>query len=370
MENMEFGIPPEELKAPDPAREFSSPPPEFPETGPEIVRPGEDPMRSGRRASSRFYMMLLTVVFTFATGAAVTQPADTAIRKHVGGYAAAETLIITDIAYRAEEESQNTGEASEDGQSGETSGGAVYTEPSCEIVLVGMSSEMLGQISFADMDSAELPVLVEYWDPETQTLVYTEEVADVSEPYVLDFSTQAFYDANEAYYDAAGSFPMEAEVTVRFTLQTEEGAQERSFTAHSEASDAEWWVYYNDETDTALYADAQSFVWRMLVYGEAPGVVYAQPELVSEESGVISLLLVADGEAIPAEAVTITDEVSEGDVYGEDGTLTHVDEIHDISVVIPYVWEEGQAPKVSFFVTQYLESLGKVWTLEKRLELE
>ena len=114
LDEREFGSLPEEISVPDPALEFSPPPPEYPSPGPEIVEPGSDPMESGRQGkgvSSRFYTLLLAAVITFVLGFS-PQPLDLASRKQTRGHAIAEGIVITETAYRVEDGKEEQSESS------------------------------------------------------------------------------------------------------------------------------------------------------------------------------------------------------------------------------------------------------------------
>lgn len=399
-EDWEFGRPPEEIGVseeisfPDPALEFSAPPPEYTDPAPEIIEPDSAPAESGthgKQASSRFYMMLLTVVLALMAGW-TAQPLDAAARKQNRGHAIEEGLVVTETTYRKKENSEQGGESSVSGEGAESSGSdrsesgegsqeqsqtstetVALIEPGCDIVLVGMSSEMIGQIFFSDMDDVVLPVVVEYWDPETETMVYSEEVEDISKPFVLDFTTEHFYDANQAYYDAAGTFPMEAEVRVRMrmrkTLESGQEEEERTFTQRSIPESVQWWAYYDNSTETTPYTYARSFVWQSYLYGQSVTVVYNQPELVTEDSHVISLLVTVDGEPVSENAFTVTDEVTSGDVYTTEG-YTHYDEIHDITAVIARDMFDAPSHTAVLYVTQYLEGYDRVVTLQIEYRFE
>lgn len=369
LDEREFGSLPEEISVPDPALEFSPPPPEYPSPGPEIVEPGSDPMESGRQGkgvSSRFYTLLLAAVITFVLGFS-PQPLDLASRKQTRGHAIEEGIVITETAYRAEdgkEEQSESGSEETEGsqeQSQTSTEEVAYTEPECEIVLSSMASEMIGLITFNNMDDVALPVTLEYWDPETETMVFSEEIEDISEPIPLNFTTEHFYDANQAYYDAAGTFPMEAEVRVRMNLGAD-GEEERVFTQQSIPEEVQWWVYYDNSTESGPYSHALSFVWMSYLYGRGLTVVYNHPELVTEESQVISLLLVVDGEADPGDTFSVTDEVTSGDVYTTEG-YTHYDEIHDITALIARDMFDAPSHTAILYVTTYLEGYDRIVTI-------
>ena len=129
-EDWEFGRPPEEIGVseeisfPDPALEFSAPPPEYTDPAPEIIEPDSAPAESGthgKQASSRFYMMLLTVVLALMAGW-TAQPLDAAARKQNRGHAIEEGLVVTETTYRKKENSEQGGESSVSGEGAESSG--------------------------------------------------------------------------------------------------------------------------------------------------------------------------------------------------------------------------------------------------------
>ena len=389
LEEQEFGVPPE-MKAADPSLEFSTPPPEFPETGPDIIEPGADPMRSKRKGSSRFYVMLLTMILALYAGFGGTETGavSTAERKHAGSYVPIG-VTITKIAHRDEEHQAQTegGESSETSEGGSESGtesstgnstesstettesSSAYMEPSCNIVVVGMASEIKGYITFANTDDVVLPVSVEYWDPETGTMAFADTVEDLSEKYIISFTTEHLYYENQAYYDAAGTFPFDVQVVVRMMLGDAESGEERVFTQNNIAAETPWWSYYDDSTEASGFGNPQTFVWSTSIYGDGGGVVYNQPELVTEDSGIISVMMIADGELIPVDAVSLTDSQINGTVYGTDGEIVYEGEIHDFQLLIPYTMNDGVNHSCTLYVTQYIEGYGIV-TLESNYRIE
>lgn len=392
LEEQEFGVPPE-LKGPEPSLEFSTPPPEFPETGPDIIEPGADPMRSKRKGSSRFYVMLLTMVLALYAGFGGTETGavSTTARKHMGSYVPIG-VTITKTAHRDEEHAART-EGSESSETAEGSSGSetesstgsgtgstenssettesssAYMEPSCDIVVVGMASEIRGYITFANTDDVVLPVSVEFWDPETETMAFADTVEDLSEKYIIGFTTEHLYYENQAYYDAAGTFPFDVQIVVRMMLGDAESGEERVFTQNSLAAEIPWWSYYDNSTDDTGSGTPQTFVWSTSIYGDGGGVVYNQPELVTETSGIISVMMIADGELIPVDAVSLTDYETNGTAYGTDGNIVYEGEIHDFQLLIPFTMNDGVNHSCTLYVTQYIEGYGIV-TLESNYRIE
>ena len=80
-------------------------------------------------------------------------------------------------------------------------------------------------------------------------------------------------------------------------------------------------------------------------------------------------MMIADGELIPVDAVSLTDSQINGTVYGTDGEIVYEGEIHDFQLLIPYTMNDGVNHSCTLYVTQYIEGYGIV-TLESNYRIE
>lgn len=332
---------PSEWNRPDTLRE-PSPAPEFPNPCPEITPPGafawESPNTGESKPRIRLGISLLSAVLilVFTLGPfssdtpAVTVPEETQ---------PSPTVMATE---------------------------PVWDAPVCEIVGYGFSSEIHGHFQFHNMESVT-GVTLEIWDTLMQTPEYSIDItqqAITEGAYRLEsFYTSSLYQKYKAEYDAAQTYP--GEVQFRVTIQYEhDGTLLSNSFCQTTAQENGWYITYVPEN--GYVSDWSVPGCFMFITFEYP----QPPEILFQPSGEIlpgTLLVQAEinGEPLPVENAEIRRE--EIPVIRSDGTTGT---LHRTTVVLPRpsALPENQGSTAHFSVTQYLESLHRVWTTEQDIE--
>lgn len=248
-----------------------------------------------------------------------------------------------------------------------------YEEPAIDPVLICFSSSIEGSIFVTGNAETVTSCTYELWEPFTDTMIREADVTEeaktgrvILEPYELG----DFYFEHQAEFDAADTWPQEAEIRVSMTYETREGRSVTVTKTQKSSYELGFGIRYVPSTEDVSPED---YEWRgkpgnfKIGLYESPEEVEVLSDMPEEaiEENMMSFRLTVDGEEIPVteySSMTSTEEFTDG----AGGTQTW----YYVTVFLPmpekYPENEGHVATIS--VTQYLKGYDRVYTTERVIE--